>query len=236
MASAVASYLYVYAIDNGGVVELAVINGRVDEGSVQTSTAEGGAGAADSANVLYSTSARTSKAVRLLGRILITEATAGTWASNSTEISIGTFDELPVVIRVTSSLKTPAASGQYQSLSNNSAILSVGTYRLTSYAAFTSSGGSPGYTSYGVDIRAANGADSGSEPADISTVSGLTVLSASATAMPFQAAIGTGGGIMGPPYIVRLTASATLYVVTGANETTAANARITAYMTAERLG
>ena len=80
--------LYVYAINNGGTIELGVISGaQLDEGSVQSSTAEGGAGAADSAVVLYSTTARASKAVRLLGRVAITESTAGTWASNATEVS-----------------------------------------------------------------------------------------------------------------------------------------------------
>ena len=89
--SAVASYLYVYAIDNAGTVELGVCNGYLDEGSLQTSTAEGGAGAADLAGILYSTTARTAKAIRIIGRILITEATAGTWASNATELAVQPF-------------------------------------------------------------------------------------------------------------------------------------------------
>ena len=85
--NATAAYLYVYAIDNGGTVELGVSTGLFDEGSLQTSVAEGGAGAADSFGVLYSTTARTTKPIRLIGRILITEATAGTWASAATSVS-----------------------------------------------------------------------------------------------------------------------------------------------------
>ena len=92
--SAVAATLYVYAIDNGGTVELGVCNGYLDEGQLQSSTAEGGAGAADSAVVLYSTTARASKAIRIIGRIIITEATAGTWASNATELAVQPFPQL----------------------------------------------------------------------------------------------------------------------------------------------
>lgn len=85
-SSAIDCFLSVYLINNSGTVVLGVINGYLDDNSIQSSTAEGGAGAADSANVLYTTSAVTSKAVRLLARVRIQEATAGTWASNSTEI------------------------------------------------------------------------------------------------------------------------------------------------------
>lgn len=93
MQSAIAGNLYVYAIDNAGTVELGICNGLLDEGSLQTSIAEGGAGAADSAYILYSTTARSNIAVRLIGRILITEATAGTWASNATVLSLAPFSQ-----------------------------------------------------------------------------------------------------------------------------------------------
>ena len=83
------NWLYVYAIDNAGTVELAVAGSPfVDTNSVVTTTAEGGAGAADSNTTIYSTTARSGVAVRLLGRMLSSQATAGTWASTLTEISI----------------------------------------------------------------------------------------------------------------------------------------------------
>ncbi|HMN68504.1 MAG TPA: hypothetical protein PKC28_08190 [Bdellovibrionales bacterium] len=47
MSSGIAGYLYVYAINNAGTVELAIVNGLRDEGSLQDSTAEGGSGGAD---------------------------------------------------------------------------------------------------------------------------------------------------------------------------------------------
>lgn len=83
-----AGYVYVYAINNAGTVELAASSTRYDDGSVVTTVAEGGAGAATSRFSVYSTSVRTGVAIRLLGRILATEATAGTWASAVTEISL----------------------------------------------------------------------------------------------------------------------------------------------------
>lgn len=88
----VAHYVYLYAINNAGTVELAIsASSSWDEGSTQSTTAEGGAGAADSASVLYSTTARTGVAVRLIGRVLSTQTTAGTWASAPTELSVFPF-------------------------------------------------------------------------------------------------------------------------------------------------
>jgi hypothetical protein len=86
--SAVTEYVYVYAIDNAGTVELAVSSRILDEGSVVTTTAEGGAGAADSRSVVYSTTARSNVPVRLIGRLKVSEATAGTWATAPSEISV----------------------------------------------------------------------------------------------------------------------------------------------------
>lgn len=80
--------VYVYAIDNAGTIELAYSGNRiVDENSLVSTTAEGGAGAADSAIVLYSTSARSNVAARYLGQIKSTQATAGTWATTPSTIS-----------------------------------------------------------------------------------------------------------------------------------------------------
>ena len=81
--SAVQSRIAVLAIDNAGTVELAVVNiaGGISltEIGVINTTAEGGAGAADSASVIYSTTARTGVAYRVVGYIESTQATAGTW-------------------------------------------------------------------------------------------------------------------------------------------------------------
>lgn len=87
--SAIATYFYVYAINNAGTAELAISTALFDDGSIQTTTAEGGAGAADSATVLYSTTARSNVPIKLIGRMLSNQSTAGTWAAVPTEISLG---------------------------------------------------------------------------------------------------------------------------------------------------
>lgn len=83
--SAVASRIVVIALNNAGTIELAAVNisggNQLDETNLITTTAEGGAGAADSSNVIYSTTARTSVAYRVIGFIDSTQATAGTWAT-----------------------------------------------------------------------------------------------------------------------------------------------------------
>ena len=83
--SAVQSQIVVLALDNAGTVELAVVNisggTNLTETGLISTTAEGGAGAADSASVVYSATARTNLAYRVVGYIESTQATAGTWAT-----------------------------------------------------------------------------------------------------------------------------------------------------------
>lgn len=84
-------YMYIYALDNAGSVELAVSSTLFDDGQVQSSTAEGGGGSADSDSTLYSTTSRASVPLRLLARLRSTQATAGTWAAVPTEIATPPF-------------------------------------------------------------------------------------------------------------------------------------------------
>lgn len=81
--NATAARLALLAIDNAGTVELAVVNlaggNNLDETTLISTTAI--STGADSNNVIYSTTARTSVPFRVVGFIDITEATAGTWAT-----------------------------------------------------------------------------------------------------------------------------------------------------------
>ena len=87
-ANSATDHLYVYALNNGGTVEIAVSASLFDEGSLHTTTAI--SATADSATVLYSTVARTSVGIRVLGRVKIaTGATAGDWSAAPTEIQSG---------------------------------------------------------------------------------------------------------------------------------------------------
>lgn len=83
--NATQSRIAVLALNNAGTIELAAVNiaggNDLTETGVISTTAEGGAGAADSNNVIYSTTARTSAAYRVIGYIESTQATAGTWAT-----------------------------------------------------------------------------------------------------------------------------------------------------------
>lgn len=83
--NAVPSRVAVLAINNAGTIEIAAVNtsGGVDltETGLISTIAEGGAGGADSATTIYSTSARTNVAYRIIGYVASTQATAGTWAT-----------------------------------------------------------------------------------------------------------------------------------------------------------
>lgn len=87
-----AANVYVYLIDNAGDVELAVSGTQYPEDGVYTTVAEGGSGGADSATVIYSQTARTDVPIRLVGYLLNTQATAGTWATNPSKIQLTPFD------------------------------------------------------------------------------------------------------------------------------------------------
>jgi len=82
-------YIWVYALNNSGTVELAVSSNFFHEASVWTTTAEGGAGASDSSTTLYSTTSRSNKSIVLLGRLKSTQTTAGTWAAAPSNIGLG---------------------------------------------------------------------------------------------------------------------------------------------------
>lgn len=88
--SAQQSRIIVIALNNAGTIELAAVNisggTNLDETTLISTTAEGGAGAADSATVVYSTTARTSLPYRVVGFIQSTQATAGTWATSPSTI------------------------------------------------------------------------------------------------------------------------------------------------------
>lgn len=88
--SGVAHWIYVYAMNNAGTVELAVSGTPFATHLVQTTTVLDTS--ADLDSVLYSDTARTSLAIRYLGRILSTQATAGTWASTATRIELANGD------------------------------------------------------------------------------------------------------------------------------------------------
>ncbi|MBK8132473.1 MAG: hypothetical protein IPK48_06985 [Gammaproteobacteria bacterium] len=81
-----------------GVIKCALTDGvyGLQDNVLESSTAEGGAGAADSSGVIYTGTAVTSKAMRVLGYLEYTLTTAGTWDAAPSLINIySQGDRLP---------------------------------------------------------------------------------------------------------------------------------------------
>jgi hypothetical protein len=149
----------------------------------------------------------------------------------------GTFE----ILTTTSSVKTPSASGRFSSMTSNSLALTPGTWKLFGSIQFDNSGSTPTYTSGGGGFFAANGADSASVPALLTTLSGLSLLTPSitttaSTGLEVYTTMDSSRTFMGvPPVIVRVTQAQTVYLVPYAGMSTAANSRITVFANAERL-
>lgn len=81
--NAVQSRIVVLALNNAGIIELAAVNiaggnDLSETGLISTTAVAGGS---NSASTIYSTTARTSVAYRVIGYVESTQATAGTWAT-----------------------------------------------------------------------------------------------------------------------------------------------------------
>ena len=96
-ASAIAQHVFAYLINNAGTAELAASNlppdypGTFGKARLVSTTAEGGAGAADSATGVYSTTARSNVPWICVAKALGTQATAGTWATAMTQVDAAPF-------------------------------------------------------------------------------------------------------------------------------------------------
>lgn len=86
--------LFIVGFDDGGTFRIGIYNPSGSsyvaprEDQLNSSTAEGGSGGADSAQVYYTGTAVSSKAMRILAYIDVTEATAGTWASAPSKVQL----------------------------------------------------------------------------------------------------------------------------------------------------
>ena len=94
--SAIKQYIYWYLIDNAGTVELAASSKFFGNHGIVSTTAEGGAGAADSGTVMYSTTARASVPFICIGYTEDTQTTAGTWAAVPSTVHLAPFSH-PVI-------------------------------------------------------------------------------------------------------------------------------------------
>lgn len=119
-ASATEAPIYVYLGDDAGTLFLAASTSPVDERILQTTTAEGGVGLADSALPLYAAAVHTNAAVRLFAVLKSTQTTAGTWAAVPTLISYPTQPH-PLALAMLRPVSASAGiGGVAQSLSSGS--------------------------------------------------------------------------------------------------------------------
>lgn len=117
--NAVIGRLWIVGFNDAGTFRLGAVNClngtsvfALRDG-IYSSTAEGGSGGADSAQVIYTGTAVTSKAMTILGYLEATEATAGTWDTAPSALQIKTASTaLPGdVVQVASTQTGATASG-----------------------------------------------------------------------------------------------------------------------------
>lgn len=97
MTNSVLARLALVILNDAGTLRLGVANTRdaasqltmqLRDDALYSSTAEGGVGGADSAQVIYTGAAVTSKAMRVLGYLEYTLATVGTWGTAPSKIQL----------------------------------------------------------------------------------------------------------------------------------------------------
>lgn len=136
-ASTVAHNYYIYLIDNAGTPELAISMMLFPENRLISTTAEGGAGAADSNALMYSTTARSNVAYRCIGMISATEATAGTWATAPSKIQMGKHGDFVDTFDVRARYSTTSTGG----IGNVETDYNPGTKEVDTCNAFSSGTG-----------------------------------------------------------------------------------------------
>ena len=161
------------------------------------------------------------------------------WAASNylstTEVNLQNPANAPTT--ATSSVKTPGATANYHALSGNSLTITRGTWNLTGGCMFANGGVSPAYTAIGCGFYSANGADSASAPAALSSGSGITVVSVGTSLSSLQEGLSSATNMHTSPAPTKIkcsSATCTVYLVSYAAMTTAANARVTVYANAEQ--
>lgn len=99
LGNADSTFVYVYLLDNAGTQELAISQAWFGASGIVSTTAEGGAGAADSASVMYSASARSNVPFRALARLQVPQTTAGAYTALPTACQLWPFDPPALVPR-----------------------------------------------------------------------------------------------------------------------------------------
>jgi hypothetical protein len=240
-------YIYVFAIDNGGTIVLGVNSIWLPDAVYSTFNLTTASDTAASGPSWVGGAAALS--CKMIARLRYSTAPNGTYSAVPTQIDLGSADSLmPTVagpitsfLTATSSIKTPSASAQYHALSSNSIVLQPGNY-CADYSAFFNNGGTtPTYAFAGVGLTSANGADSGSVPTAWSSTTGVTMNSTfAANGVSFSPGVGVNSSgaasnSVGQSVYFSIDRTLTIFVVTYSEQTTAANARVSAALTVQKI-
>jgi hypothetical protein len=207
-------FIYVYALDNAGTVELAVSSSPQNDSLVRSTTAIAGG---TSLTGFYSSTARANVAIRYLGFVVAGQTTAGVYTANATKVNInsGNIPEYADYVSLTSSTFTSTGSGTYGNVTGNAASLTEGLWELDGTFDINYLSADPLYTYGSCGFYGANGGNSGSAPAALSTLAGLSVLDPNsvATALPMSSTLGYFQGVPVARRCVRVLQPSTVYLV-----------------------
>lgn len=190
-ASGIESPIFVGVLNNAGTLELCWSTTPWDENE-RISTTAAGAGST-SASVIYSTTARTNVASKIVGKLLSTQTTAGTWAAVPTNVASGSAAKVrawipPTVQKFTSGSGTytlPTAPRKPVYIRVRAVGGGSGGTGSSDGAGNGGNGGAGGNTTFGTSLIVANGGWS-------STSAGATGGTASLGTGPIGTAISGG--------------------------------------------
>lgn len=130
--------MFIYAIDNAGTVELGTSSTRFDENQLVTTVAEGG-GTATNSRTLYTTTARSNVAIRLIG-ILDSTQTSTNWTVSPSLLQPTTWDAAvqPITFRATISSGPNISNTTTTMLTSwsTSSISDLGSYNSGTYTSY----------------------------------------------------------------------------------------------------
>lgn len=112
-------WLNLYVLDNAGTQELAISRRWFGYSAIVSTSAEGGAGGADTFSTIYSTTARSSVPARFIGRFRAPQTVPGTWTALPTTVELMPIDDRSLGYR---SISIPASANTPR-LSNGCAAL-----------------------------------------------------------------------------------------------------------------
>ena len=141
------------------------------------------------------------------------------------------------VLSATSAEKTPVASNHYLQMTGNSLTLGPGVYELSGLIEYRDTTGSnTNISSVRADFFGANGADSNSTPASLTSLAGLTRLTSNDEYFDSNSNLGSRQQRAIASYVISLTQTQTIFLVIGPiTVATPANARFRVRANSRRL-